>query len=78
MEGDASGRGLERGQHGRRGQRIHAIFLIQSVHCGQQARTARLAVHFIEQVERVQAIGDQSAEMHADKKGRRAFRTLRL
>ena len=42
VEGDAGGRGLEGGEHGGGRQRAEAVFVVQRVHGGQQARAALL------------------------------------
>ena len=69
VEGDARGRGFEGGEHGGRGQRAQAVLVVQRVHGCQQARAVLLALRPVEEVERVQTVGDEAVEMHADEVG---------
>ena len=66
VEGDARGRGLEGLEHGGRSQGVHAVFVVQRVHGFQQPDTVLLLFAAFKEIERVQPVRHQAAQLDAD------------
>lgn len=69
MEGDAGGGGFVGGEHGGGGQGCGAVFLVELVHGLHEAGAGLRVLERVEEVEGVEAVGDEVVEMDADKVG---------
>ena len=69
VEGDACGGGFEGGKHGSGGEGASAVFVIELVHGGEEAGAAFGVFECVEEVERVEPVGDEAGELHADEVG---------
>src|ERR1017187_6035617 len=69
VEGNAGGCGFVGGEHGCGSQGAHTVFLVELIHCGEKAGATARVVEAVEEVERVEAFGNQAVEMDADEVG---------
>src|SRR5580692_7402003 len=65
VEGDSCGGGFEGCEHCRWGEGGGAVFEIEFIHGGEQAGAALGVVEGIEQVQRVEPVGNQAVELNS-------------
>ena len=65
MEGDSCGSGLEGTEHRCRSKGGCSVFLVELVHRGEQAGAALGVLQGVEEVEGVEAAGDEAVELDA-------------